>query len=114
MLYEVITSLLTSVFFLSFLFAVWMTPRDASFSFYMLPSRFWELLVGGLVANILNSHPQKDNDTLLNKVLPVVGLFLIIYAVFISGLTFSNLNHPGFVTLAPVLGTALIIRNNFV
>jgi len=102
-------SLLTSVFFLSFLFAVWMTPRDASFSFYMLPSRFWELLVGGLVANILNSHPQKDNDTLLNKVLPVVGLFLIIYAVFISGLTFSNLNHPGFVTLAPVLGTALII-----
>lgn len=81
-------------------------PLDASFSFYMLPSRFWELLAGGLLANILHLHPQKVNDSLLNKTMPALGLLLILYSV-----TFSEFDssHPGFVTLVPVIGTIPII-----
>ncbi len=98
--------LLTAGFLLSLQFSELMSAKDLSFSFYMLPSRFWELLAGSLLANILYFHPQKDNDVLLNKTMPVIGMFLILYSiVFID---FES-NHPGYITLVPVLGSMLII-----
>lgn len=99
--------ILTVGFLLSLQFAEWATSAGhAYFSFYMLPSRFWELIAGGLLAHILYYHPQKDNDTLLNLTMPVAGLFFIFHSVIFT--EFSS-NHPGFVTLMPVLGTVLII-----
>ena len=95
---------LAVVFILSLLFAEWVTPRDPSFSFYMLPSRFWELLAGGLLANFLHLHSQ--NNVLLGKTMPFIGLTLIIYSVVFTKFDSS---HPGFVTLPPVIGTVLII-----
>ena len=65
--------ILTAGLLLSLQFAEWMTPRDASFSFYMLPSRFWELLAGGLLANILQCHPQKEKVARLNRTMPSLG-----------------------------------------
>lgn len=98
--------ILTATFLLSLQFAQVWTETDPSSSFYMLPSRFWELLAGSLLANILYLHPQKDNDALLNRTMPVLGLYLIIYSmVFID----FDAHHPGFITLLPVLGTVLII-----
>tara|TARA_B110000503_G_C7133897_1_gene407979 strand:- start:43 stop:2067 length:2025 start_codon:yes stop_codon:yes gene_type:complete len=99
-------ALLTAGLLTSLLFAQWMTSVNASFSFYMLPSRFWELVVGALLANILHLHPQKDNDALLNKTMPTLGVFLIIYSFIFIGF---DSGHPGFVTLIPVIGTMLII-----
>ncbi|CAA0107503.1 O-acetyltransferase OatA [Halioglobus japonicus] len=99
-------ALLTAGLLASLFFAEWMTSVNPSFSFYMLPSRFWELLVGALLANILHLHPQKDNDALLNKTMPTVGLFLIMYSLIFIGF---DSGHPGFVTLIPVIGTMLII-----
>ncbi len=98
--------LLTAGFMVSLEFAEWATVEHASFSFYMLPSRFWELLAGALVANILYFHPQKDNDVLLNRTMPVIGLFLIFHSIIFTG--FGS-THPGFITVIPVLGTVLII-----
>lgn len=98
--------LLTAGLLISLQFAEWMTAREASFSFYMLPSRLWELLAGGLMACILHFHPQKDNNALLNSTMPALGLFLIILSVIFIEL---DSNHPGFVTLIPVIGTVLII-----
>lgn len=98
--------LLTAGFLLSLQFAESMTLRDASFSFYMLPSRFWELISGSLLANILYFHPQRNNDALLNLTMPVLGLALIVHSVIFT--EFSS-NHPGFVTLMPIIGTVLII-----
>lgn len=99
--------LLTAGLLLSLQFADWFTPQNHSFSFYMLPSRFWELLAGGLLANILHFHPQKENDALLNKVMPVLGLYLIVHALFFTDL--NSLSHPGFATATTILGTVLII-----
>jgi len=99
-------ALLTVGFLLSLLFAEWMTPQDVSFSFYMLPSRFWELLIGGILAYIIHLHPQKDNDVLLNQIMPTLGMFLIVYSITCTEL---NASHPGLVTLIPVVGTVLII-----
>jgi peptidoglycan/LPS O-acetylase OafA/YrhL len=98
--------LLTAGFLLSLQFAETMSTYDASFSFYMLPSRFWELLAGSLLANILYLHPQKENDALLNRTMPIFGLFLIVNSMIFTDF---DANHPGFVTLMPVIGTLLII-----
>lgn len=98
--------ILTATFLLSLQLAQVWTGMDASSSFYMLPSRFWELLAGSLLANILYLHPQKDNDALLNRTMPILGLYLIVYSmVFVD----FDAHHPGFVTLLPVIGTVLII-----
>ena len=86
-------------------FSNWMTEKDASFSFYMLGSRFWELLSGGMLANILYFHPKKNNDEFLGHIMPLLGLFLIVHSLFFIDIS----NHPGFITTVPVVGTVLII-----
>lgn len=98
--------LLTAGLLLSFGLSDYVTSKDQSLSFYMLPTRFWELLAGSLLANILYFHPQKENDAFLNKTMPLLGLYLIGYSIF--AVDFDS-NHPGYVTLLPVLGTVLII-----
>lgn len=103
------TALLTAGFVFSLLLAEWLTPRNPSFSFYMLPGRFWELLAGSILANILQLHPQEHNNTLFNKTMPIVGLSLIGYSISLTGSKLNNLHHPGFATLIPVTGAILII-----
>lgn len=98
--------ILSACFLLSLQFSEWATVDHPSFSFYMLPSRFWELISGALLANIFYFHPAKDNDALLNRIMPIFGLFLILHSVFF---THFESNHPGFITLTPVIGTMLII-----
>lgn len=98
--------ILLALLLLSLQFAEYMTPIDHSFSYYMLPTRFWELLAGSLLANILYYHPKEENDTPLNKTMPILGLYLIVHSVFF--VEFES-NHPGFITLLPVIGTILII-----
>jgi peptidoglycan/LPS O-acetylase OafA/YrhL len=101
------TLLLSLGLLVSLLFAEWMSSQHASFSFYMLPSRIWELLAGGLLANLLHFNPQKNTAALQHRAMPGLGLFLILYSVFF--IEFDS-SHPGFVTVLPVIGTVLIIR----
>jgi len=90
----------------SLLFAENITQNNVSFSFYMLPSRFWELLAGALLASYQFQHSPKNNDSLLYKTMPSLGLLLICGSMIFIGIEF---NHPGFITLLPVIGTILII-----
>jgi len=92
---------------ISLLLAEWMTARDPSFSFYMLPTRFWELLMGGLLAIILDSSPQRSYSLILNRGMTCLGLILIIYSI--SCIDYNVVNHPGLITLLPVVGTIFII-----
>ncbi|MBL1353733.1 MAG: acyltransferase [Zetaproteobacteria bacterium] len=93
-------------FLSSLLFSEWMTLQNTAFSFYMLPSRFWEFLAGGSAAYILHLYPQKSNNVLLDKTMPTLGIILIFYSFFFTTL---DATHPGFITLLPVVGTILII-----
>lgn len=108
-------ALLSAGLLLSLQFAESLTVRDPSLSFYMLPSRFWELLSGGLVAFSLHQYPQKKSMRFLYGIMPTIGLFLIIYSLLFITL---ESHHPGYITLAPVAGTVLIIwfasENDFV
>jgi len=86
----------------SFSFALISNVEAPGFSFYMLPTRFWELLIGGLLAHL---PPATGGGA--KRFVP--GLGLVAIAVPLAAVDFGP-NHPGWVTLAPVLGTAAVIR----
>lgn len=97
------------LFILLFIFIATLALSDyatslfASASYYLLPSRFFELAIGGLLAIY---SPAKKYNTLLCFLIKTIGLLLIIYAL----LTFNGqTNFPGLNALIPCLGAYLII-----
>lgn len=84
--------------------ADWGSSRYQSASFYLLPTRAWELLVGAALALVLSRwHPSKG---WLTDAAAFLGLGLIIIAITFLDETFF---WPGRWALLPVWGTALII-----
>src|SRR6185436_14636870 len=59
--------------------SVWQVERAPVAAFYLLPSRFWELLLGALLALSLVPRP---NSPVLRQALVLVGIVLIGFAVF--------------------------------
>ena len=93
------------IIFISFVLSVLLTAKEPSSGFYLLPSRFWELGIGGALA--VYSHPKQ-------KIMrPVVSNFLSLLAVamlIIPAFKLSNESQfPGWNALSPVIGTAIII-----
>jgi hypothetical protein len=70
-------------------------------AFYLLPSRAWELMVGGLLAVGVFPQPHR-----LRTPFSIVGLIFIAVPM----LTYSEaVPFPGFAAVPPVVGTALVI-----
>lgn len=91
--------------FSSFLFSDIMSENFRELNFFLPFSRFWELLVGSLLAFFEWKYGKLKNPVAV-KIFPLVGLFLIVCSV----LSFDHtIPHPGSATLVPVIGTALVI-----
>ncbi len=76
--------------------------------FFLLPTRFWELGAGALLARLELTHPPDTNPhNRLAKLLPTVGLLMIVLPIYFYE---GELNHPPLLNLIPVAGTMLIIR----
>jgi peptidoglycan/LPS O-acetylase OafA/YrhL len=110
----VIVTLLIA-FVLSFIAAQWGSLKQPSAAFYLLPSRGWELLVGAFAAFYLSRTTQRYHHQFIREVGGSLGVALIIYSIFVFN---KDTPFPSFYTLAPTLGTALIIlfcgRDTFV
>lgn len=87
----------------SLVLAAWATPRMPSASFYLLPTRFWEMGVGSLLA--LGLAPSTASRPLREGV-AAAGLVAILWAVTMYDATTV---FPGLAALLPVLGTAAVI-----
>ena len=87
----------------SFLLSAFITPFESAFAFYLLPTRIWELLAGGIVFLLAEKYTlQKSTATLT----AFAGYIL----VFLSITLFStDTLWPGYAAFVPVFGTALII-----
>jgi peptidoglycan/LPS O-acetylase OafA/YrhL len=99
-------ALLISSFFVSLLLADWGSRNYPVFNFYVLPTRGWELLAGSILAYYETQLGHRSKKTILNSILPCLGLFLIGYSVLFFNDKFL---HPSFYTLIPIIGVCLII-----
>ncbi|MDC2976052.1 acyltransferase [bacterium] len=93
-------------FLISIIFASIISEKHASFNFYMIISRSWELIFGGLIALKHLTSKEKLKD---NKILPSLGFFLIIFSFYFFN---DPHKHPSYFTLLPIIGSYLIINNN--
>jgi peptidoglycan/LPS O-acetylase OafA/YrhL len=88
----------------SFLFALWLLPRSQPWAFFSLPTRAWELAVGGLLA--VAGKRLVGIPKTVAALLGWVGLGAVLFSgVFSGGAT----KFPGIPALLPTLGSALII-----
>lgn len=88
-------------FLTSLCLAQWMTQTNPSASFYLSPTRFWEILAGSICAFILRKNALPKSE-----IGGGIGLLIIVLSVVFFTQTTPN---PGFWTLVPVSGAAFII-----
>jgi peptidoglycan/LPS O-acetylase OafA/YrhL len=92
---------------ISLFIAQWGKLTYSSFSFYLLPARAFEILIGALIAlqtnykSFVNAIGQPVNQSV-----SIIGLLLIFYAIFSFD---KNTPYPSFYTLIPTLGAGFIL-----
>ncbi len=88
----------------SFAACVALTTINSTWAFYLLPTRAWEILAGGILATY--QHPCRVGNQKLDSILSNLGLLTLLISFFVihEGMTF-----PGYIAAVPVLGTILII-----
>jgi peptidoglycan/LPS O-acetylase OafA/YrhL len=84
------------------------TPIYPAASFYLLPTRAWELGVGVLLAihEISRSKPVLEGQPVLANLCGVAGLFCIVFAATQFD---ANTHFPGTAAVLPVAGSAFIL-----
>ncbi|WOH36632.1 acyltransferase family protein [Thalassotalea fonticola] len=92
------------VFVAATVFSQWGTEVTLGAAYYLLPTRFFELLMGSCLAIFWQKLPTISVKA--QHLLSIIGLFLIIAsALFLS----EHSPFPGYNALYPVVGTALLI-----
>lgn len=92
---------LSLLFFVSLIYAHYLSQYEANDAYYLLPSRAWEFLAGS-VAFLLNLKPQKTLSPLITYLsLAVISGYFILFT--------SEIVHPSLMTLPFVLATAVIV-----
>lgn len=87
---------------LGFIFCVIVTYKFPSPAYFALPTRAWEMMLGG----VAYLYPLRVKN---NKALELIGFIMIIGSyLFISKATI----WPGYLALIPVMGTFFIIQAN--
>jgi peptidoglycan/LPS O-acetylase OafA/YrhL len=106
-----VIGVLASVAFISLAAAQWGSLNKPAATFYLLPTRGWELLIGAFIAFyffIKNDRAtvQDKSSALISQSGSLAGFLLIAYAIFVFD---KSIPFPGFYALIPTIGTALII-----
>lgn len=104
---KIIISLIV-VFVMSLVLAQYATKNiTSSASFYLLPTRFFEILIGGLASFVsIEKVLSKERFDFQKQILSVFGFILIVSSIFVYKKTYTL---PGLLTLIPITGTCLVI-----
>ena len=90
----------------SFSFNVYESKIDKVATFYSPLTRFWELLVGGLLAIIKDDYKGSVNSEFNSNFLSIFGVGLILLAFFFID---DESAYPGILALFPVIGSFFLI-----
>lgn len=90
----------------SLLLSIYASQRWPTPAFYLLPTRIWEMLSGGLAWWLTRQHrPNTNISTLMEGVgLLMIGLAIVLYD--------TSLPWPGHAALIPVVGAMLVLAAN--
>ncbi len=88
----------------SLAFNVSIAERERVLDFYSPLSRFWELMVGGMLAQLAIAHPERLEG--FCNLRAWIGIALIAGAI---GALDSSVPYPGWYALLPTLGAFLLI-----
>lgn len=102
-LYKYRVYVLSIVLIVSLLLAEYMssTPKYENYSYFLLPTRMWELLSGCLLA-ITSPNPIKK----YNSIISWSGMLLFIIGLFVIK---ESSTFPGLITLIPIIGIVFMI-----
>lgn len=103
-----IIGILAGTAVVSLIAAHWGATHQPAATFYLLPTRGWELLIGSFVAFYHVHAPEAARQTpeKLGQPLSLAGLLLILVAIFAFNKTTP---FPSLYALIPTLGAALVI-----
>ncbi|WP_293978794.1 acyltransferase family protein [Sphingobium sp.] len=88
---------------LSFAYAIWLLPRDPSATFYLLPTRAWELGIGAwLAVSRQGPAPRWLAELMSVAALAMIGIAVKFYT--------ETTPFPGLTAALPCLGAALLIH----
>lgn len=90
----------------SLAFCIWLARWSPDWAFYSLPSRAWEIAVGGLAAFSARRPESALAPTPLRQLLGLAGLCLIVVPMLLVG---GPAPSPVAAALAPVAGTVLVL-----
>ena len=94
------------LFLASFIYCVYATYKDSKTAYFLLTSRAWEMLLGGLAF----LYPWSLQKKIKQITIQLLGIILIISSYFLMS---KDTLWPGYMALIPVLGAYLIIVSNF-
>lgn len=89
----------------SFVSSLWYTQASQPWAFFSLPTRAWELGIGGLSAFLLTYRPKPLTGTRA-AVVGWIGVAGLAVSIFLFG---AETTFPGFAATVPVVSTALVI-----
>jgi peptidoglycan/LPS O-acetylase OafA/YrhL len=98
---------LVAIALASFALAQWGTLHRPAGTFYLLPTRVWELLLGALLAMRAFGRDASGTPAGAAGPLALLGLLMIAFAIHAYDATTPM---PGVYALVPTLGAALVIR----
>lgn len=101
-----ILSLLVVAAIMSLAAAEWGSVKRPTASFYLLPTRGWELLIGVFVAFYYSNNRKQDFSRWVDQAWSTIGLMLLLYAIFVFD---HQTPFPSLYTLVPTIGAALIV-----
>lgn len=96
--------LLALVLLASLLFSVWLTARKPEAAFFLLPSRAWEMLAGGLIA-LNRGGNTSTSPPWFKRAIEGLGFAMIAFSIA----TANPSAWPGAHAALPVLGTVLVL-----
>ncbi|MCG8041769.1 MAG: acyltransferase [Candidatus Thiodiazotropha endolucinida] len=108
---SLIMSIMLAAAIISLGLAEWGSRNEPIASFFLLPTRGWELLIGILIAFSAHYFPDKvsaiNGKEITLEIGSILGLGMIIASILLYSV---DTPFPGFYALVPTLGTALIIQ----
>ena len=91
---------------ISLMAAQWFSVTKQAATFFLLPTRGWEILIGSFVAFYLFRKEDRKTKIDISEALSISGLLLIIYGVCAFD---QHTPYPSLYALIPTIGTALVI-----